>query len=48
MALQHDGRWPGQDEWDIAGLPGQLGPHIAEQNQRRFYAAWAELIGEGV
>jgi phenylpropionate dioxygenase-like ring-hydroxylating dioxygenase large terminal subunit len=44
MALEHDGRWPGQEEWDIRGLPGAFGPHIAEMNQRRFYAHWAKLM----
>lgn len=46
MALEYDGEWPGQEHWCVEGLPGQIGPHFAEQNQRRFYAYWAQLMGE--
>jgi phenylpropionate dioxygenase-like ring-hydroxylating dioxygenase large terminal subunit len=44
MALRHDGQWPGQEEWEIGDMPGEFGPHIAEQNQRRFYKYWSELL----
>jgi nitrite reductase/ring-hydroxylating ferredoxin subunit len=47
MALGFDGRWPGQEEWDIAGLPGLVGPRFGEHAQRQFYAYWAELMRDG-
>lgn len=37
MALHYDGEWPGQEEWDVKGLPGVVGPGFSEHNQRRFY-----------
>jgi 3-phenylpropionate/trans-cinnamate dioxygenase alpha subunit/dibenzofuran dioxygenase alpha subunit len=48
MALKHDGHWPGSETWQVAGVPGEIGPHFAEQNQRRFYAYWAQLIDNPV
>jgi phenylpropionate dioxygenase-like ring-hydroxylating dioxygenase large terminal subunit len=30
-----------------ADLPGRIGPYYTEQNQRNFYAYWAELVGDG-
>jgi phenylpropionate dioxygenase-like ring-hydroxylating dioxygenase large terminal subunit len=47
MALGYDGRWPGQEEWDIAGLPGLVGPRFGEHTQRLFYSYWAELMRHG-
>jgi nitrite reductase/ring-hydroxylating ferredoxin subunit len=44
MALKYDGQWPGSETWQVAGVPGEIGPHFAEQNQRRFYAYWAQLM----
>lgn len=45
MGLHVEGRWPGQDEWDVSGMPGLIGPHLWETNQRHFYAYWARLMG---
>ena len=47
MGLGHEGRWPGQEEWEVHDLPGLIGPRFSEHPQRCFYAFWAELIGEG-
>lgn len=47
MALKYDGKWPGREQWQVEGLPGEIGPHFAEQNQRRFYAYWARLMSDG-
>ncbi len=44
MALKYDGHWPGSETWQVEGVPGEIGPHFAEQNQRRFYAYWAQLM----
>jgi phenylpropionate dioxygenase-like ring-hydroxylating dioxygenase large terminal subunit len=44
MALQYDGNWPGRETWQVEGVPGEIGPHFAEQNQRRFYAYWNQLM----
>jgi hypothetical protein len=44
MGLGQEGRWPGHEEWDVAGLPGLIGPRFSEHAQRRFYAYWAELM----
>ena len=45
MALRQEGRWPGQETWDVEGLPGVVGPRFSEHNQRNFYRYWAELMG---
>ncbi|HLH26107.1 MAG TPA: SRPBCC family protein [Chloroflexota bacterium] len=47
MGLRQEGRWPGQEGWDIAGLPGLVGPRFSEHNQRGFYAYWAALVQAG-
>jgi 3-phenylpropionate/trans-cinnamate dioxygenase subunit alpha len=48
MGLGYEGRWPGQEAWDVAGLPGLVGPRFSEHSQRNFYARWAALMsGEG-
>jgi phenylpropionate dioxygenase-like ring-hydroxylating dioxygenase large terminal subunit len=47
MGLGHEGRWAGQEGWDVAGLPGLVGPHFSEHNQREFFRYWAELMGLG-
>jgi phenylpropionate dioxygenase-like ring-hydroxylating dioxygenase large terminal subunit len=46
MGLRQEGEWPGQEQWDVQDLPGLIGPRFSEHPQRRFYAYWAELIGE--
>ena len=48
MALELEGRWPGQDEWPVTGLPGFFGPSMWETSQRRFYRYWAQLMRIGV
>lgn len=47
MKLGHEGRWVGQEDWDTAGLPGQVGPRFNEQNQRMFYGYWQHLMNGG-
>ncbi|HEY7065485.1 MAG TPA: Rieske 2Fe-2S domain-containing protein [Chloroflexota bacterium] len=47
MALRQEGRWPGQEQWDVAGLPGVVGPRFSEHNQRKFYGYWAKLMADG-
>jgi nitrite reductase/ring-hydroxylating ferredoxin subunit len=47
MKLGYEGRFRGQETWDIAGLPGVVGPRFTETNQRGFYRYWAELMGLG-
>ncbi len=48
MGIRQEGEWPGQEGWDVRGLPGLIGPRFSEHAQRRFYAYWQELIaGEG-
>ena len=44
MQLGHDGRSRGHEDWDVQGLPGQVGPRFTESNQRGFYAFWARLM----
>jgi phenylpropionate dioxygenase-like ring-hydroxylating dioxygenase large terminal subunit len=44
MALRQEGAWPGQEQWDVADLPGVVGPRFSEHNQRNFYRYWAELV----
>jgi phenylpropionate dioxygenase-like ring-hydroxylating dioxygenase large terminal subunit len=46
MALGYEGRWPGQEEWDIQGLPGVVGPRFSEHAQRLFYCYWVTLMSE--
>jgi dibenzofuran dioxygenase alpha subunit len=46
MALRQEGRWPGQEQWNTAGLPGVVGPRFSEHNQRNFYRYWSELVEE--
>ncbi len=45
MAIGHDGKWPGHEEWHIEGLPGVVGPRYTEMPQRNYYAYWARLMG---
>jgi hypothetical protein len=47
MSLRQEGRWPGQEGWDIQGLPGLVGPRFSEHNQRGFYGYWQELMDHG-
>jgi hypothetical protein len=44
MGLNQEGHWPGQESWDVADLPGLIGPRFSEHNQRAFYRYWAELV----
>ena len=44
MAIDQEGAWPGQDEWDIKGLPGIVGPRFTEHSQRQFYRFWSKLV----
>lgn len=37
MTLQHEGKWRGQEAWDIKGLPGIVGPAYSEHSQRNMY-----------
>jgi hypothetical protein len=45
MTLQHEGKWCGQEAWDIKGLPGIVGPAYSEHSQRNIYRYWAKLMG---
>ena len=45
MAIGHDGKWPGHEEWHVEGLPGVVGPRYTEMPQRNYYAYWARLMG---
>jgi dibenzofuran dioxygenase alpha subunit len=38
MGIGHEG------EIQVAGLPGNLGPHYSEQNQRNFYRTWLKWM----
>ncbi len=44
MALRQEGHWPGQEQWDVRGLPGLIGPRFSEHNQRNFYRYWSALV----
>ena len=46
MSMELEGRWPGQESWDIQGLPGVVGPRFSEHGQRLFYAYWSELMAQ--
>jgi hypothetical protein len=48
MGLGFEGRWPGQETWDVEGLPGLIGPRYSEHTQRRLFAYWAQLMGQEV
>lgn len=37
MTLQHEGKWRGQEAWDIKGPPGIVGPAYSEHSQRNMY-----------
>ena len=45
MQLGHEGQWPGQEKWDVAGIPGLVGPRYGEHSQRLFYSFWAKQTG---
>jgi phenylpropionate dioxygenase-like ring-hydroxylating dioxygenase large terminal subunit len=47
MGLRQEGRWPGQEHWDVHGLPGLVGPRFSEHNQRGFFTYWDELMHDG-
>jgi phenylpropionate dioxygenase-like ring-hydroxylating dioxygenase large terminal subunit len=44
MGLRQEGKWPGRENWEIAGLPGLIGPRFTEHPQRCFYAYWSDLV----
>ncbi|HLQ34229.1 MAG TPA: Rieske 2Fe-2S domain-containing protein [Chloroflexota bacterium] len=44
MSLHRDESYPGREEWDIEGLPGLVGFHTTEVNQRQFYRYWQQLM----
>lgn len=45
MSQEYEGHWPGQEGWDIQGLPGVIGPRFSEHCQRNFYRFWDETMG---
>lgn len=45
MGLGWEGRWPGQEQWRTAGLPGLVGPRFSEHVQRHLYRHWAARMG---
>src|SRR5918999_5433739 len=45
MTLQHEGKWRGQEPWNIRGLPIIVGPASSEHSQRNIYRYWAKLMG---
>jgi hypothetical protein len=45
MTLQHEGKWRGQEAWDIKGLPGIVGSTYSEHSQRNICRYWAKLMG---
>lgn len=47
MGLGLEGRWPGQETWETAGLRGVVGPRFSEHNQRHFYRAWDVMMRGG-
>jgi phenylpropionate dioxygenase-like ring-hydroxylating dioxygenase large terminal subunit len=47
MSREHEGHWPGQEEWEIAGMPGTVGPRFSEHAQRQFYRFWHRLMTDG-
>ncbi|HEY7061141.1 MAG TPA: SRPBCC family protein [Chloroflexota bacterium] len=44
MGLGCEGHWPGMAAWDVAELPGQVGPHFSEHTQRQYFGYWAALM----
>jgi phenylpropionate dioxygenase-like ring-hydroxylating dioxygenase large terminal subunit len=44
MGMEVEGRWPGSADWDVAGMPGLIGPRFSEHTQRRFYNYWYALM----
>src|SRR5712692_50377 len=47
MGLRQEGHWPGQEQWDVQGLPGVIGPRFSEHNQRGFFGYWDQLVHDG-
>lgn len=45
MQLGREGDWEGQADWNISGLPGQVGPRFGESIQRQFFGYWSEMMG---
>lgn len=45
MQLNWEGRWPEQANWEVAGMPGLVGPRYGEHSQRLFYSFWAKTTG---
>jgi phenylpropionate dioxygenase-like ring-hydroxylating dioxygenase large terminal subunit len=46
MSLGRDESYPGRENWEIDGLPGLIGYHSSEVNQRQFYRYWQHLMRE--
>jgi phenylpropionate dioxygenase-like ring-hydroxylating dioxygenase large terminal subunit len=44
MTLGRDDTYPGREDWQVAGLPGMVGFHTTEVNQRQFYRYWQQLM----
>jgi phenylpropionate dioxygenase-like ring-hydroxylating dioxygenase large terminal subunit len=44
MGIEQDGRWPGQEDWAVRGIPGTFGPEFWERGQRSFYRQWARCM----
>jgi phenylpropionate dioxygenase-like ring-hydroxylating dioxygenase large terminal subunit len=47
MSVGYDETFPGRETWPTDGLPGLIGPHEWETNQRQFYRYWTELMSRG-
>jgi phenylpropionate dioxygenase-like ring-hydroxylating dioxygenase large terminal subunit len=44
MTLGRDDTYPGKENWKLQGLPGMMGYHTTEVNQRQFYRYWKQLM----
>jgi hypothetical protein len=44
MTLGRDTTYPGHEDWQVEGLPGMIGYHTTEVNQRQFYRYWQQLM----
>lgn len=47
MGLGHEEDYPGHETWEVEGLPGLVGFHTNELNQRQFYRYWSQLMSNG-
>jgi hypothetical protein len=46
MGVGHDDEFAGQAGENLRGLPGLVGPHEWETNQRQFFRYWRELMSD--